>query len=323
MKPFSMIALWLMTTMLFVGCGQDGATPISAASNADEVTEDHVDHVEEDEHAGEASSVELTPEQIASASLQILETGPARIRETLPLYGVITPNASAVRQVTARYSGVIRNVARNFGDPVRQGEELATVESNESLQTYTITSPLTGVVTLRDANPGEQTGDRVLFTVADLSTVWVELAVFPRDVAKIKVGQSVRIVAADVEAADGSIIWIAPFGTAANQTLTARVLLENPERRWAPGLYVTALVALAESEASVAVRNAALQTVEGSTAVFVEGEHGFEARNVEIGRSDDEYTEILTGLTAGETYVADNSFILKAELGKGEAEHSH
>jgi len=74
-----------------------------------------------------------------------------------------------MRVVAARFPGAIRSVAKKIGDTVREGEALATVEANESLQTYAVTAPLSGVIIARNANPGEQTGDKTLFTVADLS----------------------------------------------------------------------------------------------------------------------------------------------------------
>ena len=66
---------------------------------------------------------------------------------------------------------------------------------------------------MRDANPGEQTGDKAMFTVADLSTVWVELALFPRDVAKVRVGQSVRVKSGEAGLeTTGQVVYVAPFG---------------------------------------------------------------------------------------------------------------
>jgi cobalt-zinc-cadmium efflux system membrane fusion protein len=271
---------------------------------------------------GPSRTLKLTPEQLQLGAIKVAAAGPATIRERLPLYGVVAPNAERVREITPRFPGVIRSVTKRLGDPVRQGETLATVESNESLQTYALTSPLSGVVTARNANPGEQTGERVLFAVADLSTVWVEVALFPRDRSRVQVGQSVRVKSGETgQAADGKVVYVAPFGSAANQTLTARVLLANTEGLWAPGLYVTVDVTLAETRVPVAVRNVALQTLDERTVVFAERSAGFQPQSVEVGRSDDEATEILGGLKAGDQYVADNSFILKAELGKGEAEH--
>ena len=125
------------------------------------------------------------------------------------------------------------------------------------------------------------------------------------------------------QAAAGKVVYVAPFGSPSNQTLAARVLLDNADGRWAPGLYVTVDVTLAESEVPVAVRNEALQMLDERTVVFAEGADGFQPLPVETGRSDGEATEIVKGLKPGDRYVAGNSFILKAELGKGEAEHEH
>src|SRR5262249_44875762 len=150
--------VWFLTllTLLLVGCGKTDA-PLAASA---------------EEHAAEAAheeNVKLTPEQIREAGIGVARAGPANIRERLPLYGVIAPNAERVREVGARFPGVIRSISKRVGDGVNQGEVLATVESNESLQTYSVVAPLAGVITARQANPGEQTGDKPLFTVADLS----------------------------------------------------------------------------------------------------------------------------------------------------------
>lgn len=268
--------------------------------------------------------IALSPEQIRTAGIVIAQAGSAVIRQTLPVYGTIAPDAERVREVGARFPGIIRSVRSKVGDTVRAGETLATVESNESLQTYAVVAPIGGVVTVRQANPGEQTGDKALFTVADLSKVWAELALFPRDRAKVRVGQTVRVASTDAGLhAEGPVVYVAPFGSSSNQTLTARVRLENAERRWAPGLYVNAEVTLGEASVLLAVRNEALQSLEGRPVVFVQGDEGFEPRPVRIGRTDRQWSEVLEGLERGAHYASANSFILKAELGKGEAAHDH
>lgn len=310
------IALLLMFSAVLAGCGKD-ETPKPAAATAEAG-----EHSEEGEEGHAEGGIALTDAQIRSSGIGLAQAGPAKIRQTLSLYGTIAPNAERVREVTARYPGVLRSVTKRIGDSVREGETLATVESNESLRTYPVPAPLTGVVTQRKANPGEYTGEAILFTVADLSTVWVELSIFPRDASKVRVGQTVRVRSPDSGlSADGKVVYVAPFGQTANQTLTARVLLENADRRWAPGLYVTAEVTLAETDTGIAVRNEAIQTLEGRSVVFGKTDKGFEPLNVSAGRNDSEFTEIVSGLQAGQTYAAANSFILKAELGKGEAAH--
>jgi cobalt-zinc-cadmium efflux system membrane fusion protein len=317
--PAATILLTLAVLCLFA-CGDD---PSGGSKDTRVAEETGGKHAEDDSHERGSVNVKLTAEQIASSRIGLAISGPASIREHLPLYGVIAPNAERVRDVTARFPGVIRAVTKRVGDSVRQGEALATVESNESLQTYSVVAPLSGVITARNANPGEDTGDKAIFTVADLSTVWVELSLFPRDIAKVQVGQQVRIKGADTALrADGQVVYVAPFGSSASQTLTARVLLDNQDRRWPPGLYVTAELTLASTTVPIAVRSEALQSIEDRTVVFVRGEDGFEPRAVQVGRSDGETSEVIAGIAAGEAYATANSFILKAELGKGEAEHA-
>lgn len=321
--------LSFVLTLALSACGGAGepAAPVEAAPSGEAGHEDdgHEEGGHEEGEAGEdAQRVVLTAEQIAAAGIEVVPVEPAEIRETLPLYGVIAPNAERVREVGARFPGVVRSVNKKLGDPVRAGEALATVEANESLQAYTVTAPLAGVVTARNANPGEQTGDKVLFTIADLSSVWVELSLFPRDATKVRVGQTVRVQSTDAGlVADGNLVYVAPFGQAANQTLTARVLLANPDRRWAPGLYVNAEVTLARTSVPLAIHGDAVQTLEDVSVVFAQEGGAFVPRPVVLGRSDGQFAEVVSGLRAGETYASANSFILKAELGKGSAEHGH
>ncbi|WP_428310014.1 efflux RND transporter periplasmic adaptor subunit [Hydrocarboniphaga sp.] len=315
---FITLLLALALALAVVACGgsESASTQPAAAAQAEPAHGGEGDH--------EEGALKLTAAQIEAAGIEIASAGPATIRETLPLYGVVAPNAERVREVGARFPGVIRSVARKIGDTVKQGETLATVESNESLQTYPVLASLAGVIAARNANPGEQTGDKSLFTIADLSSVWVELSLFPRDVAKVRVGQKVRVKSADAGlSTDGELVYVAPFGSSANQTLTARVLVDNADRHWAPGLYVTADVTLAETTVALSIRNESVQNLEGRSVVFVRDADGFEPRPVKLGRVDDENSEVLEGLEVGDAYVTRNSYILKAELGKGEAEHGH
>lgn len=308
------ILLLIALPFVLTSCS-GGEDPRDAAAQSTNAAE-HADEGHDD------ARIVLSDAQIDKSGIVLEQAGPSQIRETLSLYGVIAPNAEHVREVAARFPGAIRSVAKKVGDPVREGETLATVEANESLQTYAVIAPLSGVISARHANPGEQTGDKTLFTVADLSTVWVELSLFPRDVPKVRVGQRVRVQSEETGLeAEGSVVYVAPFGQSVNQTLTARVLLDNPERRWAPGLYVTAEVTLADTNVPLALRNEAVQTLDGRSVVFVRRGDGFEPREVVLGRSDGEYSEVTTGVAVGDTYAAANSFILKAELGKGEAAH--
>jgi len=300
----------LVVALVVAGCGQQPSTPAPAP----------------DEHHEEAAprSVTFTEAEIAASGVEVLSVDAARIRELLPLYGTVQPNAERTRTVSARFAGVIQTVNATVGDQVREGQRLATIESNESLRNYDVVAPLSGVITARTANPGEAAGDRPLFTVADLATVWIELALFPRDFSRVRIGQEVRVRTVDGGLnGTGKIVYIAPVSQGGNQTLIARVLLDNRERQWAPGLYVSADVVLAERAVPIAVSNPALQRLDADTVVFVRTDSGFIARSVTTGASDGEWTQILTGLELQERYAAKNSFVLKSDLGAAEADHEH
>jgi cobalt-zinc-cadmium efflux system membrane fusion protein len=248
----------------------------------------------------------------------------AKLRETLPLYGSIQPNAERVRSVSARFPGVVRSLRKSVGDDVRAGEVLATIESNESLQTYELTAPIAGVVTARNVNPGETAAESPVFVITDLATVWADLSVFPRDAPKVRIGQTVRVKSTEGSVvSDGRVVHVSAVGSLGSQSVTARALLKNIPRQWTPGLYVTGEVVLGELPVTVAVKNAALQTLDGRTVVFVPTEDGFEPRPIETGKTDGDLTEVVKGLESGGSYVSEGSFVVKAELGKSEAEHDH
>jgi len=284
-----------------------------------------------DGHGGEEGHgtnkhVALTPAQIANANLTIEKTGPAKIRTTLHLSGVIGPNEERMTQIVPRFEGVIRAIHKRLGDSVRRGEALLTIESNDSLRNYDITAPIDGTVTARSAALGEYGGnDKSLLVVADLSTVWANFSVYRRDFEKVQINQAIHVGAeeASAEPVSGTISYVSRVAYADTQSTTARAVLDNADGRWLPGQFVVGDVTLSESVVPIAVRKTALQTIDNQTVVFIrDGEH-FEPRAVVVGAMDSQMAEIRSGLREGDAYVATNSFILKSELGKYSAEHAH
>ncbi|MDM4772081.1 efflux RND transporter periplasmic adaptor subunit [Solimonas sp. SE-A11] len=257
-----------------------------------------------------------------SMGIETAVAGPGVLRERLPLYGSIRPNAERVRAVAARFPGVIRSVSGRLGDTVKAGQVLATVESNESLQTYAITAPIAGTITQRAANPGEAAGSEPLFVIADYASVWAELSVFPRDRARLQAGQPVKITAADAQQAGGGVIN-AIAASADGPTLVTRVTLDNTRGQWSPGQFVTAEVVIGEAPVGLAVPNAALQGFRDFTVVFAQVGEDYEVRMLELGRSDGEMTEVLGGLKPGTRYVSANSYLVKADIEKSGASHDH
>ncbi len=274
---------------------------------------------EGEEH--EAPKVKLTPAARKNAALKIEEAGPAKVKTLLPLYGKLVANEEALAHVQPRFPGVAKEVRKRLGDRVEKGEVLAVVESNDSLRTYDIKSEIAGTVISRKISLGAFVkNEDTIFTIADLSTVWVDLSVFQQDFERLQIGQEAAIhPGSQSEVIEGKIAYISPFGAEGTQTMLARCVLPNPKGRLRPGLFVTAEVATGETDAPVTVKLAALQTWKDKPVVFVEDGDAFAAREVELGVRDSESVEILSGLLPGDKYVSENSFILKAELGKGEA----
>ncbi|MFC7694550.1 efflux RND transporter periplasmic adaptor subunit [Paeniroseomonas aquatica] len=160
-----------------------------------------------------------------------------------------------------------------------------------------------------------------LYVIADLSRLWVEMAVAPGDLRLARRGQPVRIggVGEGVRHTEGEIVFISPFLDPG--TRTARVIADpNPDDTWRPGSFVTAEIVIEGVEAAVLVPRAALQTIGGTPAVFVRTPEGFRAQPVTLGRSGDGMVEVTKGLSPGEHIAVANSFALKAELGRGQLE---
>lgn len=266
----------------------------------------------------------IAPDMAESSGIKTSLAEAGTIKETISLYGAIAPNAERVRSVVARFPGPIRRVAKQIGDRVKAGETLAVIESNESLQNYAVTAPISGVITQRNANPGEAATSTPLFVIADYSSVWAELSVFARDRTTIAIGQRVDIKAVEGQhSSQGIIRSISPIGSMGNQQVIARVQLDNANGHWLPGVFVTAGVTINERAAALVVANSALQTFRDFTVVFAQVGNSYEVRMLELGESDGVVTEVLDGLKPGTRYVTANSYLIKADIEKSGASHDH
>ena len=237
---------------------------------------------------------------------------------------MLRANQEAVVQVTPRFPGIVRAIRKRIGDQVVKDEQLASIESNQSLTVYDLKAPISGTVIDRQISLGEYASEqKPAFVVADLSTIWVDLSVYRQDLKRVRIGDEVLIDPEDGGGeVRGKVSYVAPIGASDTQTALARVVLPNADGRLRPGLFVTSRLILTKREVPVAVRLTAIQTLENKTVVFVrESDDKIEARPVELGDSDTKFVEIRDGLSAGERYVAENSFVVKAEMGKGEADH--
>jgi cobalt-zinc-cadmium efflux system membrane fusion protein len=251
--------------------------------------------------------------------------GPARIKTVLTLSGRVVPNEDRRAHVIPRYPGIVKEARKRLGEVVGAGEVLAVVQSNESLQAYKVHSPISGTIIEKDVTAGEFVGEGgVIYVVADLRSVWIDLHVYREEFPRLARGQSVTVRANDGRAsATGGLSYLSPFGEVQTQTMLARVELPNPTGQWRPGWFVAGEVVVEEVTVPLAVKTAALQTFRDWNVVFMNEGDLFEVRPLELGRRDAEWVEVLTGLAVGQRYAAENSFIIKADIGKSGASHDH
>ncbi|MBY0355790.1 MAG: efflux RND transporter periplasmic adaptor subunit [Rickettsiales bacterium] len=318
--------------------GEHGHGDKDEHAHGDEHKDDHTEakpdadkHGEADEHGhggeegGHAEESKISDNAVKNLNIEILEVGSGMVQETVSVSGRVTLNQNGTAQVKARFPGVIRSVVKEPGEVVKAGDTLATVESNDSLQVYAVKSPVAGTIINRTANVGELAADTPLFVVADLSKLWAELFIFSKDGEKLKAGQKVRIQCLDDPVStESTIALVLPTAEASSQTVVARAVIENADNHWRSGMNIRADVVLSEKQSPLVVKTEAIQRMEGNMVVFVQEEGGtYKAHPVETGMSDSQWTEIKSGLNAGQRYVAKNSFVVKADIGKAGAEHEH
>jgi cobalt-zinc-cadmium efflux system membrane fusion protein len=261
----------------------------------------------------------------AKAGVKVEKAASAELNETIEVYGRVTLDPDSVRRATARFAGVVVEARKALGDKVAAGEVVARVENSQTLVTAEVKSPGAGVVIARSAAVGDGVAEgAVLYTIASLNQVWVELEIPRKDLARVKAGQAVVLHADDGgDAASGVLASVSPLVSAETQTAIARVVVPNPDGRWRPGGFVKGAIAVSAARAPVTVKVSALQSLFGFDVVFSQHGEVYQARPLELGRRSGDRVEVLKGLAAGETYVSEGSFLIKADIGKSGASHDH
>jgi cobalt-zinc-cadmium efflux system membrane fusion protein len=197
---------------------------------------------------------------------------------------------------------------------------------------YTVHAPIAGTVIEREVTLGELVSPEkeALLVVADLSSVWVLADVPEVKLDQVSVGSPARVfVAAGGAALEGKVSYIAPSLDPGTRTVQMRIVVPNPKGSLRPGMFARAEIstgAAAGAAPVLAIPEAAIQTVEGKSSVFVpvEGEpNTFAARAVKLGRPAGSMVAVESGLKEGEQVVVNGTFILKADLGKAGAAHEH
>jgi cobalt-zinc-cadmium efflux system membrane fusion protein len=186
-----------------------------------------------------------------------------------------------------------------------------------------IRAPFDGLIVDKHIAVGEAVGaETKVFTVSDLRQVWAEVVVPAKDLEIVKVGtEAVLHSAASNAAVKGKVSFVSALIGEQTRAARARVVLDNPQLAWRPGLFVDVDVITGSAEVPVAVEKEALQVLNGAQVVFQRDGQAFTPVPVTVGRSDGKLVEITSGLRKDARYAAAHSFTIKAEQGKGAAEH--
>lgn len=260
----------------------------------------------------------------AAMGVEVEPATNGRVSETIELQGSILPHPDAVSEVRGRFPGLVQSLQKGVGDTVRQGEALASVLSNESLQTYVVTAPRSGVVISRDATVGSMSSNSPLYVIADVSRMVADLKVYARDLERITTGQTVQVSSLDGSTPMiGTIERILPTLDTGSRAATARVLLNDVASDWRPGQFVRGIVTVADHDVPLVVRESGLQSFRDFTVVYAQVGETYEVRMLDLGRRDGEFVEVLGGLEQGTVYVTENSFLIKADIEKSGASHDH
>ena len=308
---------------LFTALGLIFSTFIHAAENHKHGHEhqDHDQHQHHDEHGhGEKNSSHIDGDMARQVGILTSKVSAQELQQTITVYGALVSAPEQLSHVRARFEGLVKSVQVTIGDRVKTGDVLAKIESNESLKTYSIRSPISGRIVQRHANTGEFTQDQVLFSIANLDSVWAELRVYPAQQSSVTEGQPVQVLTASGRI-DSRVEHVVPSMQSPYQL--ARVKLDNRKRTLSPGLMVEARVEVDRFPVSLAVVKNAVQTLGGRQGVFVKKGDEYHFTPLVLGQSDDHFYAVIEGLGLGVEYVSENSYLLKADIEKSEAEHQH
>ncbi|MFK5923514.1 MAG: efflux RND transporter periplasmic adaptor subunit [Verrucomicrobiota bacterium] len=203
--------------------------------------------------------------------------------------------------------------------PESELHRLLNQVDHADLTKYEISSPAGGVIIKKEVRLGSDVKpDQMLFTIADLSHLWVDIKVPIRAAGSVKVGSSVDLsTAIDQRSATAKVIYVAPIADDVTRTILVRAELDNIKGTWRPGTAVSVQVRDSSSDDSsaLAVARNAVFDIEGAKAVFVQkGKDKFQLITVKTGASDGEFIRILSGLKKGDTVVSRNVVQLKAQF---------
>ncbi|MFA8342809.1 MAG: efflux RND transporter periplasmic adaptor subunit [Rhodothermaceae bacterium] len=268
-----------------------------------------------DTHEEEEEIVKISASEMKELGIETSSVSPRELANYKNLYGEIVPDPARIAHIVPRFSGLVKRVNKKIGDKIKKGEIIAVIESNESLVKYNVKAATDGVILDMTMTPGEVIGNNNVVKIADLNYVWAELNIYQKDFNEIQVGQTTQINFGDNDKkTGGKIFYVSPVVNEETRTASARVLINNTNGNWKPGMFVSAKVYTEYEPVLKTVTINAIQNFENKKVVFVKHEGGFKPQPVIVGKTNSKYAEILKGLSEGQVYVSKGAFTIKSEL---------
>jgi membrane fusion protein, heavy metal efflux system len=337
---FNYLIVALIAIACVAGCGARDTAQQNHAGHEEAVHgaeiekhsgEEATAHTGEDAHGdSEEGEIAISPQGIAMAGITMDKVKKGRIAVSVDLSGEVGFNEDRYVHITPRFPGIAKEAKSRLGEQVSEGDVVAVIESNESMTLYSLKSPLTGRIIRKHITPGEYVnGQESVYEIADLSSIWVNLSVYPKDAALVRPGLGAVITAVGSEnTAQGIIQYVTPVMDVATRRITARVVLPNASGVWRPGVFAHARINVGEGEECLVVDKDAIQVLNGKNVVFVQHEPGmFKPIEVAVGERDDRRIRIVSGLDVGDDYVNKGAFEIKAKIVTGSlgghAGHGH
>jgi membrane fusion protein, heavy metal efflux system len=331
-KRFFLSGILFLSLLCAAGCGKSkNSRPENSAGHTE------ADEKGLNEHAGEKpgahseeGEIEISPEGIKMAGITCAKVSTGSIGVSIDLSGEVGFNEDRLVHVTPRFSGIAKEIRFRVGEYVNAGDVVSVIESNESMTLYSMKAPISGRIIEKHISPGEHVSqEQSIYIIADLSSVWVNLAVYSKDALTVKPGQKATISAIGSDnTTQGTIHYVTPVMDVQTRKIIARVVLPNGNNTWRPGTFVNAHVEVGDGEEGVIVEKDAIQVLNNKNVVFIQHEPGrFKPVEVTVGESDSRRIRILGGLETGTAYVDKGAFEIKAKvvtssLG-GHAGHGH
>ena len=198
--------------------------------------------------------------------------------------------------------------------------------TDRATSVFPLLAPFAGTVIEKDAVLGElATPDKTLFTVADLSVLWVQAALFEKDLAMVRVGApaEITVTAYPNELFRGRVAYIGEVFDKQTRTVRARIEVENKDARLKPDMFAHASIEAGGTTEALLLPQEAVVLLQGQPTVYVEDAHGFEPRAVQLGARYGGRVAIEGGVAAGDLVVTAGAYALKARALKSQLGSGH